>query len=331
MLKRYLSCIFLAIISCYVWNTVYHKYLAPSFFSDCINRTKEWNNELRQQSTPCYVLSGGSEVRMSIEAGTMYETHGVRAVNAGVTAGCGVRCNAQTALPFLRSGDTLMISYIPGNDNLPNDGMSHQGINFCHVHQGFSPFIDGILPVTPYSVLSLFHGSSRSYAYNIISLLTGRLPKYFLPEIAQISPTGRAEVFENTEQSVILENGNSCIPGDVPLKIELVGWLPVIEDLRSYCELRNIHLVMYISRAHRSSLERKRMAAAALSFLDLGIPIVKDPFLGCWEDSAMFSDSALHLSIEGGKIFSEFLASQLKNNQYWTRQELESIINGTDK
>lgn len=309
-----------------MWNAVFQKYIAPSFFSDCLRVTQKWDDKLKQQSEPRYVISGGSEVRMSIEAASMYEKHGIRAVNAGVTAGCGVRCNAQTALPFLRQGDTLLISYIPGNNHLKDDGMTHEGINFCHIHQGISPFIDGILPVTPSSIIPLFHGDSKTYAFSIIRLLTGKLPKYLVPEIAQISATGRAEVFQNSEQSVELVHKTA----DFREKPVMVGWSSVIDDIRGYCEKQDVHLLMYIARAHKSAKERKQMAAAALYFMELGIPVVKDPCLGCWEDASMFSDTALHLSIDGGKIFSEFLAEQLKANQYWTRDELELIIKNTD-
>ena len=318
--------ILLAIVSCYIWNTLYCKYLEPGglFFSACLESTRHWSSELRKQAAPCYVFSGGSEVRMGIETRTMHEKHGVRAINAGVQAGNGVRCNAQIALPFLQQGDTLLISYIPGSDTLVNEGMAHEGINFCHTQQGFSPFIDGILPLSHFSIASLFTGSATNYAIHIMRLLTRPdcIYRYSSPKNARISDTGRAEVFLTTEQSAIIKT-ISC---DENSEVELKGWPSLLKDLRNYCEKKDINLVVYISRAHIASSEKKRNAAAALCFMKIGIPVLKDPYLGCWEDSEMFSDTSLHLSIEGGRIFSEFIALQLKNQQYWNKDELEQII-----
>ena len=105
MLKRLLLyIIFAAVIGTYTLNRVYERYLRPDalLFGKALQISEQWNKELRKSKEPCYVFAGGSEVRMNIEPQTMLEKQGVRAVNAGVRIGCGVRCNAQIALSFLR-------------------------------------------------------------------------------------------------------------------------------------------------------------------------------------------------------------------------------------
>ena len=75
---------------------------------------------------------------------------------------------------------------------------------------------------------------------------------------------------------------------------------------------------------------RRLYAQGALHFTEMGIPVLKDSLLGAWPYGSKFSDSPLHLSIEGGKEFSEFLAGQIKAKNYWTKEELQSIVNGKE-
>lgn len=325
MLKRLLFYLVLALLGTYALNKVYECFLNPGslFFSKTIEISKQWSDELRKSPEPCYVFTGGSEVRMNIEPQTMLEKQGVRAINAGVQAGNGVRCNAQIALPFLRKGDTLLVSYIPGNNYFKHNGMTHGGINFCHTMQGFAPFTNGIIPASYYSIASLFRGSSSNYAIHIMRLLTRPdcIYRYSSSKNAEISKTGRVNVFLSTEQQTQLLN--EPVKYEAPVRH---SWELFLKDLKRYCDERGIALVMYISRAHISINNRKINAAAALFFIKEGFPVLKDPHLGCWPDASMFSDTSLHLSIEGGKIFSEFLALQLKNQQYWSKEELRQII-----
>ncbi len=325
MLKRLLFYLVLALLGTYALNKVYECFLHPGslFFSKTIEISKQWSDELRKSPEPCYVFTGGSEVRMNIEPQTMLEKHGVRAINAGVQAGNGVRCNTQIALPFLRKGDTLLVSYIPGNNTLKHNGMTHGGINFCHTMQGFSPFTSGIIPTSCYSIASLFRGSSSNYAIHIMRLLTRPdcIYRYSSSKNAEISKTGRVNVFLSTVQQDQLQ--------DEPVEFKAPvrhSWEPFLKDLKKYCDERGIALVMYISRVHSSINKRKNNAAAALFFIEEGFPVLKDPHLGCWPDASMFSDTDLHLSIEGGKIYSEFLALQLKNQQYWSKEELQQVM-----
>lgn len=317
--------LFTGILGTYTLNRLYEHFLRPDslFFSQTIRTSEQWNKGLRKNSSPCYVFTGGSEVRMNIEPQAMLEKHGIQAVNAGVQAGCGVRCNTQIALPFLRKGDTLLISYIPGNNNLENNGMTHTGINFCHTMQGFSPYINGIIPVSYYSLASLFRGSSTNYAIHLMRLITRPdcIYRYSSPKNAEISKTGRVNVFLLNEQQVALNN--EAVEFRQP---DMQSWKLFLNDLRTYCQKHGIKIAMYISRGHSSAQLRKNHASAALYFMSLGYPVLKDPYLGCWPDASMYSDTALHLNAEGARIFSEFLAVQLKNQEYWSKEELQQFI-----
>ena len=64
----------------------------------------------------------------------------------------------------------------------------------------------------------------------------------------------------------------------------------------------------------------------ALHLTNLKIPVLRDPQLGTCEDGRAFSDTGQHLSIEEGYHFSAYIAKLLKEEDYWTREELLDII-----
>ncbi len=335
MLKRIGIYIVFAILIASVANRMYARYVDPGalFFMECLRVTERWAAMLREDAQPCYVFSGGSEVRMSVDTQVMLEKHNVRAINAGVQAGNGARCNAHTALQFLREGDTLIISCLPSD--LENDGMSSSGVNFCCSQQGFFSFYEGLIPVNYKTISELLLGTSSNYCIYLMRILTRpeNIYRYSTPQNARISESGRVEVFLLNEQQTVVPKNNggrkqekAYIPPDAMLR----GWDTFLAELQQQCKDRGVKLVGYFSRQHvPGGVHRQIHAAAAIRYMELGIPILKDPYLGCWEDEAAYSDTAQHLSIEGGKQYSEFLAIQLKNNQYWTREELLSIVKGT--
>lgn len=323
MLKKISIFLILGVVISFAVNRLYECYFRPDslFFSECLKKSKEWEKNIRSKAGSCYVFCGGSEVRMGIEPVIMNERHGIAAINAGVQAGNGIRCNAQSALPFIKSGDTLIISGPRGPYDLKEYGCTHSGVNFCYTHQGIDVFRNGILPSS--FIVTLFQGDSVNYCIHIMRMLTRPecIYRYLSPQNAKITESGRVEVLMTIEQ-------NSANPVPVQSKhFSLKGWKELIDDLKHQCEKRGARLVMYLPRAHAHKYNRKDAAKSALYFTRLGIPVIQDPYLGAWEDKKAFSDTSLHLSIEGGKCFSDFLAKQLKDERFWTEQELITIIN----
>lgn len=120
MLKKLFLLSLFGIIISFIINCVYVKYFHPEsvFFSECIEKSKEWENHIRKKDEPCYIFAGGSEVRMSIDPEVMWNSHQIRAINAGIQAGNGILCNLQSAWPFLQPNDYLVVSlcrfnYVP--------------------------------------------------------------------------------------------------------------------------------------------------------------------------------------------------------------------------
>lgn len=318
--------LFLGLMISVAVNLLYEKYLRPDniFFTKCLNQSREWEKHIRKAGRPCYVFAGGSEVRMSIEPVEMWDSHKIAAINAGLQAGNLPRANAQIALSFLQKGDTLVISCA---SHIVRQHASHAGMNFCFSSVGFKCFKDNLIRLNPKHLLMLVCGDATNYCLHLIKLITRPecIYRYSSPGNARISKSGRVEVFINNEQNILLSN--SLTEEDIKRPIRLIGWADYIKDLREACQKRNAHLIAYLPRQHQSFFLRHQMAQAALELTRLGVPVLKDPMLGCCPTGDSFSDTELHMSIEGGKSFSVFLADLIKNELYWTEEELLQFLN----
>lgn len=329
MLKRILFFLFLGLVLAFIINRLYEEYLRPDnlFFSKCLEQTHEWEQYIRQKNQPCYVFAGGSEVRMGIDPEVMWERYQVPAINAGMQAGNGIRCNIQSALPFTRPGDTLVVSLRLPSDAKPVEDMSHAGVNFCFKHQGISMYQDGIIPMNYKTLSPLLIGDSVNYSIHLIRLMTRSecIYRYESESNARISRGGRVEVFLTNEQNVRLPNNvlKTNVKFEEP---SFTNWLSLLQDMKDECDRRSVRLVAYISRSHQSGVIRPYYAHMALFLTRHGIPVLKDPYLGAWEDNRAFSDTALHFSIEGGREYSAELAKLLKSHTFWSELELDDII-----
>ncbi len=325
-MKKLLSCIILSTILASIVNRAYEHYLRPDslFFSNCLEASKKWAYELRKKDEPCYVFAGGSEVRMSIEPSIMLDKYGVRAINAGVQAGNGIRGNAQTALSFLKKGDTLVLSYLPGS----GAGITHTGIHFCYTTDESNTIKKELIPYSFKNLSDLACGSTTNYCIHLMRILTRPhcIYRYTSAQNASITDSGRVEVFLNDEQNKSIIS--SCKKSVEP---NMDGWENLIYEIKEICKNRGVNFIMYMSRGHFHESYRYIHAKQTLYFTELGIPFIKDPYLGCWENSNKYSDTANHLSIEGGIEYSQFLANQLNNRQFWTKSELQQIIASFNK
>lgn len=326
MLRKLLIYIFTGLILSLIINLLYERYLRPDnlFFSRCLQQSGKWEKYIRAQGQPCYVFAGGSEVRMNIEPTTMWEQHRLPSINAGIQAGNTARANAQIALSLLRNGDTLVMSYL---SNRVPEHASHGGINFCFRHLGINTFRDNILKPDWRHLSMLLYGNSANYGIHLMRILTRPecIYRYSSAENARISESGRVEVLLHSEQNNKIERVRASDIKELPM----TDWKRFVEDLQAACEKRKAHLIAYITRQHCSTQHRRNNILAALYLTRLGVPVLKDPMLGCWETCSVFSDSAQHMSIEAGREFSAYLAELIKTNNYWSEAELLQLLTNT--
>lgn len=338
MFKKLCIILIISIITAFAINRAYECYANPGslFFGKCFQQTKLWENELRKTNAPCYIFAGGSEVRMTIEPQSMLQEHGIRAINTGSTAGNGIRCNAQIALDYIRPHDTLVLSFIPGNTNLSlgdttpegTNDTTPEGINFCLTHNKFSSLLKGIIPFNKETLLAALCGSSNRYCTHIVRKLTKPYQYFYdYPPHASIGQSGRVNVIKLKIQEQA--RTNPLLPSSQVNKKPLVtnGWKELISDLQRVLREKKAHLIVYISRAYgMDKTKQYNCAQFALYLTKMGIPVVKDSQLGSCFNAENYSDTNLHQSIEGGQRFSAWLAKQLKENQFWTTEELEELL-----
>lgn len=330
MLKKFCIFILLGLLTAFVVNRLYEVYLNHGnlYFAKCLEKSQQWADNLRRDDGPCFVFAGGSEVRMSIEPEIMLKDYGVRAINTGSTAGNGVRCNAQIALDFIKPGDTLVLSCISGNTNLGNDGMSHGGISFCVTQNKWETLINGILPLNRQTILSVLRGSSEALCIHVIRACTRPYIFFYeYPPHADISPSGRVNVHVLKIQERAKTSPLKRVTSFEKKDIVINGWPEIIEDLQASLKDKNVRIVVNISRDYyNNEYIRYINAQFALYLTKNGISVVKDPYLGACSDPLEYSDTEQHKSIEGGRRYSSWLAKQLKEEQFWTENELESIL-----
>lgn len=323
MLKKLFLLSLFGIIISFIINCVYVKYFHPEsvFFSECIEKSKEWENHIRKKDEPCYIFAGGSEVRMSIDPEVMWSSHQIRAINAGIQASNGILCNLQSAWPFLQPNDYLVVSLYRFNYVPPPP---HGGINFCFRHQGLDIFHPGFIKFNSQSILSLFFGDSTNYCIHLMRLITrpDNIYRYSTAKNARINQSGRVEVFLTNEQN--------NPPVNVSTAIQYPTHSPFLTHLKKVCQEKKVHLIAFMPRFHLTYHgSYKQNAIFALYLLHNGIPVLKDPLLGTWSDNKAFSDTGGHLSIDGGREFSRILAKLIKEKKFWTQHELLQIINAS--
>lgn len=330
MFKKLCIVLIISIITALAVNRICECYFNPGsqFFGKCFQQTRLWENELRKTDAPCYIFAGGSEVRMTIEPQSMLQEHGIRAINTGSSASNGIRCNAQIALDYIRPHDTLVLSVNPGNYNLSLDGTTQEGINFCLTHNKFSSLLNGIIPFNKETFLAVLCGSSNRYCTRIVRSFTKPYSFFYdYSPHASIGLSGRVNVItlKIQEQAKI----NPILPSSRANKKPLVvnGWKELVSDLQNILREKKARLIIYISRAYNMDRTTQYDCAQfALYLTKMGIPVVKDPQLGSCSNAENYSDTNLHQSIEGGRRFSAWLAKQLKENQFWTTEELEELL-----
>lgn len=326
MLKKILIYLIVSLLLSLLINRFYEHHLRPDslFFSDCLTASRQWETKVRKQGEPCYVFAGGSEVRMSIEPIAMLKEQGVRAINAATHAGNGIRCNIQIALDFLQRGDTLVLSMFPDVTTV-GENSSHGGVNFCYTQQGSKMFADGIVLPNAYNISHLLFGDSSCYSTHILRILTRPrcIYRYSCKENARISESGRVEVF--IRKTHISPSKSPQEIKKTPI-IHFSGIASLIEQTKRACHTRGANLIVYLPRHCRSSIFRQTYAQTALYLTKLGIPVLRDPHLGTWENNDAYSDTPQHMSIQGGQVYSAYIAQLLKNKDYWTQEELLHII-----
>lgn len=316
-MKKLLLCITAALLLGWAWNALFNYALSPDvrFWNRCADATDAWNERLRaEQGTPCFVFGGGSETRTTIDPAYAQERYGMRVINAAAQGLYGGPCNAEYALSYLRAGDTLVFPLTAyGLDNPPNPS----GLRFLFRRNGRGMYADGLIPCRRDTVRPLMAGDALALSSCFTKLLTTGSFRYRYETDATVHESGWMEVLTTDEQQRPAARLNARrLTGMGPAA------LAACLRLQDLCRAKGCKLVFRLHIAHANTSSRAREAMAALSAVRAGLCVLRDPRLGCEPAPRDFADTNNHLSAEGVRHQMDDICPALKNERYWTEEEL---------
>ncbi len=325
-MKRLLLFLALGFVAGVAANLLLSRYCLPDFvvFREVAEASDAWAEQLRQQGRSCTVLAGGSEIRTGVDPAVMLEEFDLPVINAAENAGFGMRCNLVAALPYLRAGDTLVLSAI--NANGLDGGTTTAGLKFCFMRQGFATFSTGIVPLDADNVSSIMLGDVGPLASYVTRRLCQSYEKsyrYYSQTI--IHPSGWMEVQHRRMGKAKLQE-KQLTEADMAFYAVGSAALEGYRDVQALCRRMGVDFVVHIPVAFTSAAKRPCMAYQALQLTRVGIPVLRDERLGAVSDNSYFADTDLHPTDEGTKANSRILAGLIKDRRVWTEEELLDII-----
>lgn len=312
--------LFAAALSAYiigvVWNYVFNYYLMPDFrfWTRCAEASDHWAEQLRQSPQPCFVFAGGSETRTTVDPQQLWDEYGIRAINAAEQAGYGGVCNVEVATPYLRTGDTLIISLSGYNlSAMPRK----TGIRFAWNRMKCAMFEDGMLSPTYRNLRTIIAGDSGSLALCVIKGLFSDEPVCHFERDAVIHPSGWMEVRMDDEWKRP-PAGFSARQLHPLSSSALEG----IQRLNAACRKKGSQLLLMVHLSHAAPEARAAEAFEALSAIQQGFRVLKDERLGCETQGNLFAETANHQNAAGVRKHMHIIGYALKHQLYWTEDEL---------
>lgn len=323
-MKRLLAIIGCAILLALVCVQLYSRYINRDmhFFLRAANASDAWVEHIQACHRPVYVMTGGSETRSGVNPQIMLDEFGLPLINAASGAGYGLRANAAAAFKYLKPGDTLVLSVLStADENIPP---SANGVKLAAYRLGGSIFNSGMIEPSLENAGKFLSSDARA----IFVLLTryfgrsGRLYKYDRQTV--IHPSGWMEIQYREMENYKLRAGISA--ADMLPLAEDSACMDTLRQLRDYCQKRGIRLIVSIPVSCNHESLRPQYAMRALCFTRLNIPVLKDERLGCLPAPADFADMSAHLNAEGAAENTSILARLLRDNVFWTEEELVAAL-----
>ncbi len=323
-MKRLLLIIGCAVLLALACIQLYSRFIDRDmrFFLKVAEASDEWAEQLHAAERPVYVLAGGSEARSGVDPQIMLDEFGIPLINAAEGAGHGLQANANVPFKYLKPGDTLILSILSTDDvNVPP---SASGMKLNVYRLGSKVLSPGMIDPSFQNAEKFF----SSDAHSLFVLLTryfgksGRLYKY--SEQTVIHPSGWMEI-QYREM-------DSHIPAAPKARAEIQQledgseFIKVLQQLAKYCQGQDIRLLASIPVGCNHESSRAQYAMQALCITRLGIPVLKDERLGCLPVPSDFADTSAHLNSKGAAENTRIIAQLLKENRFWTEQELIGIL-----
>ena len=327
-MKRLLAIIGCAILLAVVCIQLYSRYINRDmhFFLRAANASDAWAEHIQAGNRPVYVMTGGSEIRSGVNPQIMLDEFGIPLVNASGAAGHGLQANAAAAFKYLKPGDTLVLSILSTIDtNIPP---SASGVKINVYRQGLAALDSGMIEPSLESAGKFLSSDVRDMFVLLMRYFghLGRLYKYDWKTV--IHPSGWMEI-QYREIDSYMQEAPKSTRRLVPLADESL-LIQTLQRLQSYCEKHGIHLIASLPVECMSESYRAQTAMNALGIVRLGIPVLKDERLGCLPDPRAFADTMDHLNAEGAAENTRILARLLRDNIFWTEEELEAALHSME-
>ncbi len=288
------------------------------FFKHAIRIKRDWGQMLDKTSDPKVVVCGGSSTAFAIDSNRLLKQHQLAVVNAGLHAGMEPPFLVAFALKLTRPRDTFVLAMESDLITVPftaPDLAAQTGLAIGEPDLIHARALGGPANTWVEDVISLRPGAY--HAFTLAGKILLRKPLYrYAP--GDVRTGGWFQTTERREFPPAVPPPPQLSPDARQLFARLVAW----------GEAHAVKVVYSLPWAYADPDSQDRVrrgnARLLLDILTL-MPVLKDPVLGVHPVREHYADTQLHLTEPGAALRSETLATQLREEQFWSREELEAL------
>lgn len=293
------------------------------FFGDALNRSNRWQETIERDHAHKYVLAGGSSSRIGINPALLLQHDGIPLVNAATHAGFGAIINTELALSYLKKGDTLIVAIEPDNltgveshfHNYTTSGLKflvHYSKPRDHTAHLFKPSAE--------HYTAILRGDATTVLIRLLKpLFSDELYRYSSDK--NLTESGWMNVNHNWMKQPQAFNPAKMMPKS---QLNQFG-KTLLTDIRDWCARNGVRVVYSIPRVLWEEKARAYYAALALDISTI-MPVLRDPALGVNSNPKEFADTVNHLNGKGATDATLELGRELREQDYWTREELRAYL-----
>lgn len=280
-----------------------------------------WAEKLEQTFTNRTIVFGGSSTSFSIDPARMLERDGLAVANYGLHAGMMPRFLTGLAAGSARPGDLLLMAMEPELLVVPGNGSD------LAAQMGFA------LDKPEWVHASNVTGEPIHWVENLVSLRPGAYHFFtLLGKIAlgrplyRYGPTDFSESgWQRTQERRGIRNPSRW---SAHLTADSCALLTALEQWGTAHRVRVACLLpwQYVPEPLAPGFQADNLRF--LVELSDYLPVLADPRLGAYSVREHFADTSLHLTPEGAAVRSDELAALLKAGRFWTRTDLERMLQG---
>lgn len=311
-----------AILFALIFVAYYDTYLHPDirWFKQCAEISDTWEQKLRKNYASCYVFSGGSEIRSTIDPSYLLDHFALPTINAGAHAGFSSKCNVEAAMRHLKKGDTLIYSCLGNSLTL---SLPASGLKFTWQRMGYKMFSDGLIPLNYQNIHNLMFGDCKHFCTYLIRLMTRPDRIYRYDKETIIHPSGWMDIHMDSIKNMPPPQPRSNDKSIVQLDSNYLIFLHQLQDI---CKKKGVTLILLIPIEYAHISHRLDRAHKILQLLEDGFMVIKDERLGIEPDINLFSDTNLHMNAQGVRKNMDILGEALKKRKFWTKKELKDFL-----